>query len=346
MKTSAWDRGLIFLFALVLWSGFSPVQTLAASSAADFYKGKILTWVCQGSPGGGYDIWVRLLAPAMQKITGATVVIKNITGASGLVASNYVYTQAKPDGLTIAITQSFTTVIDYLFDNPGVKYDFKKFTWLGRLSTDDYVFSVGKDSRYKTLREIKVAPTFKMGLNSRTAVNGAGVTAFALAAGLGNVRLVVGYEGSSEIRLAVIRGEVDGTSTSIGTQWEDLKAGLFIPVAVVGRERAKSLPDVPTIYEANSNMPVEIKKWVDRLVLLQDMGRGVYAPPGVPKDKADFLRDAIRKALQDPIAVNRLKKLAFDVVYLPAAEYQKQLESLEMSPQDRSELKNLMLKKY
>ena len=177
MKTLAWKKGLFLLAALLVWISFSPVRpALAAQSVADFYKGKTITWICPFSPGGGYDTWARAMAPAVQRLTGATVVVKNMPGGSSLVGSNYMYTKAKPDGLTIAITQSFTMVIDYLFENPAVKYDFKKFTWLGRLSTDDYVFSVGKNSRFKTLKDIKAAPLFKIGLDSRTAVNGAGVT--------------------------------------------------------------------------------------------------------------------------------------------------------------------------
>ncbi len=347
MKTSTWGKGLYFLAALFLWGGFVPVRpAVAAQSVADFYKGKTLTWICPFSPGGGYDVWARVLAPAVQKLTGATVVVKNMPGGSGLVGSNFMYTKAKPDGLTIAITQSFTMVIDSLFDNPAVKYDFKKFTWLGRLSTDDYVFSVGKNSRYKTMKEIKAAPRFKIALDSRTAVNGAGVTSFALAANLENASVVAGYAGSSEVKLAVLTGEVDGTSTSIGSQWQMLKSGQLIAVAVVGKERAVSLPDIPTIYELNPNMPAGTKKWIDQLTTLQDTGRAVYAPPGVPRDKADYLRGVIQKAVKDPAVTSRLEKQQFYVVYLSAAEYQKQLESLGLTPQDKAELQHLLLKKY
>jgi tripartite-type tricarboxylate transporter receptor subunit TctC len=337
----------IFLFVItLLLAVFGYLRMASAEPAADFYKGKTIRWICPFSPGGGYDTWSRVMAPAIKKLTGATVVVKNMPGGSGLVGSNYMYTKAKRDGLTMGITQSFTMVIDQLFDNRAVKYDFKKFTWIGRVSTDEYVFSVGKDSPYKSLKDIRAAERFKIALDSRTAVNGAGVTAFSLALNLQNARVVAGYAGSSEVKLAVLTNESNGTSTSIGSQWQMLKSRKLIPVAVVGKKRSKVLPDVPSIYELNPDMSSETKRWVDRLVTLQGFGRAVIAPPGIPKDKADFIREVVRKAVRDPKVVNKLEKTRRYVVYLSPAEYLEELKSLALAPEEKNELKRLLLEKY
>jgi len=346
MRTLRLRIGLCALVGLFLLGNLRYVKPAYAQSVADFYKGKRITWICPFSPGGGYDAWSRVMAPSVEKHTAATVIVKNMPGGSGLVGSNYMYTKAKRDGRTIGITQSFTMVIDQLLGNPAVKYDFTKFTWLGRVSTDDYVFSVGKDSPYKSLQDIKAASDFKIGLDSRTAVNGAGVTAFCLASGLKNARVVAGYAGSSEVKLAILGGEVHGSSTSIGSQWKMLEAGQLVPVAIIGKERSKALPDVPTIYELNPNMPPETRKWVDRLVKLEDCGRAVMAPPELPQDKARFLTEAVLKAVKDPEVVSKLEKQQRYVVYLPPAEYLNELKSLELTQEEKAKLKHLLLEAY
>jgi tripartite-type tricarboxylate transporter receptor subunit TctC len=227
-----------------------------------------------------------------------------------------------------------------------VKYDSKKLKWLARASFDDYMVTVGKSSPYQSLDSIKKAPRFKIGLDSRTATNGAGATAFCLSANLENVNLVVGYAGSSEVRLAILKGEVDGTSGSVSTQLRLLQSGDLIPISVVGFKRCRFFPEIPTVYEQNPKMLPESKKWVDTFITLTGLGRGLITSPGVPEDKTNFLRDIIKRTLSDPELIQKVEKAGFTVDYLSGGDYMKEIESLMLNPEEKVKLKYLLMEKY
>lgn len=344
-KEIKWARnyGVMLLILLLLLTGYSFAS---AARVEDFYKGKTLTFLVPNSPGGGYDTWARLLAPYISKIMGIPVVILNKVGASGLIGANYMYTEVKPDGLTIAINQAFTVVMDEFLGNRGVKYDSRKFRWLGRASYDDYAVTAGKSSPNRSFDLIKKASLVKVGIDSRTATNGAGIAAFCLSSNLENVRLIVGYAGSSEVRLALLKGEIDITSGSVGTQINLIKSGDLIPIATVGTHRAKDLPNLPTIYELNPNMPAENKKYVDILVKLTGFGRGLITAPKVPDDRYNYLVSVVKKALSDKAFIKKVNDTGFTVNYLPPADYVKELQSVILKPEEKKKLLYILQEKY
>lgn len=317
-----------------------------SATVEEFYKGKTMTFLVPNSPGGGYDTWARMLSPYIGKVIGCPVIVVNKSGASGLVGANYMYTEAKPDGLTIAINQPFTVLTDEFFGNRAVKYDSKKFKWLARASYDDYAVTVSRVTPYRSLDAIKKAKVFKLGVDSRTATNGAGVTAFCLAANLENARMIVGYAGSSEVRLAMLKGEVDCTSGSVGTQVTLIKSGDFIPITIIGNHRSKDLPDVPTVYELIPNIQAENKKWVDLIVRLSGLGRALITAPGVPEDKVNFLSGVVKKALAYPDFIKRAEAGGFTVNYLSGPDYMKDLQAVRLTPEEGAKFKFILEEKY
>ena len=103
----------------------------AADSAADFYKKNVVTMVVGLNPGGGSDYAGRLLASYWSAATdGGAMIVKNMTGAGGLVATNFMYS-AKPDGLTIGFGMFGSAyLMPFLTKDPAVKFDFKRLNWL------------------------------------------------------------------------------------------------------------------------------------------------------------------------------------------------------------------------
>src|ERR671910_2388017 len=151
-------------------AGALLAAALAASpalgqSGADFYKGKTVTYIVATSPGGGYDLYGRLVAEFMQKyLPGSTFVVKNLPGAGHLVGTNTIYA-SKPDGLTIG---TFNTGLIYnqLIGLDGVKFDLNKMSWIGKAASDPRVFTVHPDLPIKTFKELQ---DYKEPLNFATA---------------------------------------------------------------------------------------------------------------------------------------------------------------------------------
>jgi tripartite-type tricarboxylate transporter receptor subunit TctC len=128
------------VFGAVLVAGLGSGIALA-DEAADFYKGKTVTYIVATAPGGGYDTNGRLITEFMQKhLPGSTFVVQNMPGAGHLIGTNYIYA-SDPDGLTFG---TFNTGLIYgqLAGDPGIKFDLTKMSWIGKVSSDPRVIVV------------------------------------------------------------------------------------------------------------------------------------------------------------------------------------------------------------
>ena len=124
-----------------------------AQTGADFFKGKTVTYIVATAPGGGYDLYGRLIAEYMQRnLPGSTFVVKNIPGAGHMIGTNTIYA-SKPDGLTIG---TFNTGLIYnqLIQAEGVKFDLTKMSWIGKAASEPRVFVVGAQSPIKTFEDL------------------------------------------------------------------------------------------------------------------------------------------------------------------------------------------------
>ena len=186
--------GIVFI-AVAIGGSADPEPALAAG-AADFYKGRVIEFIVPYSPGGGTDVYARMVGPFIQKYSGGTVVIKNVPGAGGIYGMNFLY-GAKPNGLKMAIIDTGAVVLAQLFEQKGVRYDFNKFTWLGRVVGSKRALIVGKDSRLKSFQDLQAAKHIKISSTGKT--SGASLTWALLAHGLGwppeKISHVLGYGG-------------------------------------------------------------------------------------------------------------------------------------------------------
>ncbi|MBI4529448.1 MAG: hypothetical protein HY695_37095, partial [Deltaproteobacteria bacterium] len=209
----------IILLGLVLAVAHSlaaaPAQAASAASAKAFYEGKTLRLVIGYPPGGGFDVWSRLIAKHLSRhIPGEpAIIVQNMPGGASLVAANWAYATQRGDGLTI-VNFSGAHVINAVLGLPEVKFDPEKFVWVGSPTPGfrPQVLYVRPDVA-KTLEQFLKAPKpVKLGATGR------GTGPFQLATFLevtgANVRVVGGYPGTSDVYVAIERKEVDGIFSS------------------------------------------------------------------------------------------------------------------------------------
>jgi len=333
------DLILILAVAIIILGSVKPAT--AEEEAAAFYKGKVLTYVVPVSPGGGYDTYARLMAPFLEKYTGATVVVRNITGGGSIVGTNFTY-HAKPDGLTMGIIQGPPMAAGQMLGTRGVKFDLAKFNWLGRPAWDRPVFYVGAKSPYKSVDDVRAAKEFKLGTTGKYSITGFRCSVFVAGMGLTNAKLVHGYAGSAEAQLAVVRGEMDGACFAIASARKILEAGDGVPLITLDDEREPLLPDVPTLFEVG--VAEAGKKWVDWWFLtMEKIGRGLVVAPGIPKARIDFLRAAVEKTFKDEDFLARAAKANRPILFLSGEKmFELVQKSMALNKAEIKELDDLL----
>ena len=185
----------------------------AAQEAAAFFQGKQVRFYTMGSPGGGYDTYMRALVPHLEKKLGAKVLPTNEPGAGGLIAVNRTL-NAPADGLTILLVGGETLVTAQLYDAPGVNYDVRKLTWLARVSSEAKVALLGPKAPYNSVADMVKSDTPVTWAGSAKIDGNADFTAImAYALGMKS-KIITGYKGTGGMNLAIQRGEVDGRVVS------------------------------------------------------------------------------------------------------------------------------------
>ena len=277
----------------------APAQ---AQSVADFYKGKNVTVVVSTSTGGGYDAMARAIARHIGKhVPGnPTVVVRNMPGAGGITAVNWLFNTAEKDGTIVGLVQNGTP-LEPLFGTKEARYDAPKFNWLGTPSIEVSMVLLWHTVPVNTVEELKTKET-NMG------ASGANSTpAFytrLLNATLGTkMRLINGYPGQNDAFLAMERGELDGypsvfysALTSTRPNWlRDKQAKAILQY---GPERLKELPDVPFAPDLLTNE--DDKLMMQAAFAPQALGRPLLMPPGVPADRVAAVRKALADTFTDP----------------------------------------------
>jgi tripartite-type tricarboxylate transporter receptor subunit TctC len=275
--------------------------TAAAQTGADFYKGKTVTYIVSTAPGGGFDLYGRLVSEYMQKhLPGSTFVVKNVPGAGHLIGANTIYA-SRPDGLTLG---TFTTGLLYnqIVKLEGVQFDLEKMSWIGKASSDPRVMTIGSQVPIRNFKELQEN---KQTLNFST--SGIGSAAYVETVMLTRalklpVKILTGYQGTDD-HLAIRRGEVQA-SISSRSSWEPfVKNGYGHFVFQIGGNQ----PDVPQLMSLVTDPAA---KALVALVQSQgDISRLTAGPPGIPQDRLDALRAAYRKAMEDPELQAKAAKL-------------------------------------
>jgi tripartite-type tricarboxylate transporter receptor subunit TctC len=297
-------------------------QLSNAQPKTPFYEKKTIQVIVGSAPGGLYDRWGRLLAQHMGKyIPGnPNLVAQNMPGGGSMIATNYLYGLAKPDGLTLGMFQTHM-YLQQLVGIPEVKYDVRKFTWLGSQEKGQMMLYTRADSPYKSIDDIlKAKEPPKCGGSGASDQTSLLTRLLEETIGAKFIR-VLGYPGGSEVDLAMERGEVVCRATRITVHfsrepfltWD--KKGFDRHLLQAGSKRDSRLGDVPTIYELMDKYKTpEVGRRLAQVILSGDeLGRPMVAPPGVPADRVKILREAYSKALKDPALIEEVTKSRLDM---------------------------------
>jgi len=288
-----------------------------------FYRGKTIRVIVGTTSGGLYDRWARLLSQYMPKYIPGNpdMIVQNMPGAGSLVAANYVYGVAKPDGLSLGMFQ-FYIYMDQLTGRREVQFDLRRFNWIGSQEKSQMLLLVRADSPYKSIEDIlKAKEPPKCSATSSNDLSY--VLAKLLEESLGaKFQLVTGYQGGNEMDLALERGEVvcRGTRPSVYFSREPFitwhKKGFVRLLVQTGRKRDPRLLNAPTIYEIMDKYKASqvSRRVVEVIMAGDDYGRPMVAPPGVPMERVRMLREAYDKSLKDPGLMAQVQKLQMENV--------------------------------
>jgi len=290
-------------------------QVASAGSHGDFYKGKTITIVVRSGPGGGYDQYGRLVANHIGKhIPGnPNVIVQNMPGAGGIVAANYLDSQADQDGTVIAIFDrgaAFTQRVG----KEGVAYDVTKWNLLGSATGEAYAYVAAKDAPFNNLSELK-----GLSEEQKFSATGPGSDSYTYTELLQNagmpVKLISGYVGTQEKLLAIIRGEVQGTAGSFGSIAEQAESEGLKIVGLLGK-----VPSRPDLEQLSTFIPANQKPTLAVAVAPLAAGRPFATTPNVPADRVKILQNAFAKALADPELLAEAKKADRPIDFMPADE--------------------------
>lgn len=283
---------------------------------APFYQDKAITVVLGGPPSGAADLRTRGVINVWRKhIPGNPVIVMQyMGGGGGRQAANHVYSVAKPDGLTVG-SMGAALVTNAVLGATGVQYDIDKLTYLGTPdSTQHYLFITHRHAGLDSLEKLRAASGVRIGAQSvghPVYITG---RLFAFILGLKDPRFVVGFTGP-EIDIAVERREADARvniSDSLlrrNRVWVekkliDVHASIEIPIG----ERHPQFAHVPDL-ETFAKSDVE-RKILTMFRSFRQAGQNFFLPPGVPKDRVEILREAMRKTLSDPEFLAEYQKLS------------------------------------
>jgi len=285
--------------AVSIVSLLATVAIATAEPIAEFYKGKTINLIIASGEGGGYDISGRLTVEFLSRyIPGhPTIIARNMPGASGMRAADYIYNVAAQDGTVIAIPQP-TLLLNKVVD-PAARYEPQGFNWIGRLGalqTLGVVWNTAPAQSVEDAKRTELAMAAAQGPGTGSNV----VMALNRLVGT-KFKLVKGYKSGAESSLAMERGEVNGISSTSLEVLENkgwISGGDVKVVYVIGMTRHPKVPQARAIPELASNE-------ADRVVLnsvanASDIGRSILAPPNVPPERLAALRKAFQDLVRDP----------------------------------------------
>jgi tripartite-type tricarboxylate transporter receptor subunit TctC len=307
--------------AVLIGAALVGADAAEAQSGAAPYAGKQIRMVVASGAGGGYDAYARVLARHIGRhIAGnPSIISQNMPGAAGLTATNWAYSVAPKDGSVIVATYN-ALIPEPLYNNPAARFDMLKFGIVGSIGKQQNVCGVWHTSSITSIeqaktRELTVAAT---GTTGDTAIMPKILNAFVGT----KFKIIAGY-GTTEQRLAVERGEVDGVC---GLSWSTLKASnpewtekhRLNVLIQMGDKAQADLPKVPLLIDLVATP--DDKKVIELLSFHQEMGRPFLMPPGTPKDMVTAVRRAFDATMKDPQFLAEAHKANLEVDPLTGEE--------------------------
>ena len=295
------SRAIVILPAVCCASLLNFSAPVAAQSVEEFYRNTTVSMYVGSGAGGGYDAVARVVARHIGKyIPGKpTIVVKNMPGAGGVTNANYMYSIAPRDGSAIAAPFN-TALMLPLFNDPASKFDARGFTWIGSTDKQQGICVTWHSVPVKTIEDARSRQV----VAGTTALNATpGTFPFFLNTVLGTKFKIIGGYSTSEMRLALERGEIESicgvaiqTHLAVNPHW--FRDDLVNVLVQFGLNKHRILPDAPLAIDLVKNE--DDRKLLEFILIPHEFGRPFIAPPGVPADRREALREAFTRMLTDP----------------------------------------------
>ena len=328
------------------WQSISVVAGLLLvgvpqASADEFYKGKTIRFIVGFAPGGGYDTYTRVVARHIGKhIQGnPATVVENMEGAGSMIAANTLYRNTEPDGLTVGVFNSALVLRQALGDR-AARFDASKFGWIGTPSVGLPSCAIMGFTGLKTLDDILASKrSIKMGSTRPGATTDDLPRILNLTLDT-NFDIIRGYTGTSRIRIALQKREVDGvcfgweSMRTTGRSMLDAKGDdELIPFITHADSEEPEVKDLPRLEEV-----VKEKAGEDGMAILNawlpqyDFQRPLSVPPNTPKDRLATLRKAFKTTLEDPQFLAEAKTSKLLITYVPGEKIEKKVAKILATP--------------
>ena len=305
----------------------------AQDDVANFYRGKQVRLIVGTAPGGGYDLFARIVARHIAAhIPGnPTVIVQNQPAAGGLVMTNQLYALGPKDGTAIGVPINGIPTAPLL--QQGAQFDATRLNWLGSTNREPYVAFVWHTAPVQSLAELR-AKDLVVGATAP----GTTMADFPLVVNdvLGlKFKVVRGYEGTPQINHAIERGEIQGQG---GIGWAAVKAQVpqwiaekkIKVIAQYGLKRHADLADVPAMLELAANEPD--RQALAMLFARAEYGRPYFLPPDVPVERVTALRRAFDATMKEPAFVADAARLQLDIDPMTGEEVQALVAQLNGTP--------------
>lgn len=313
---------------------------VTAVQAAPSFEGKVVNVYISSSVGGGLDLYARTYARHIANFLPGkpTMVPRNMPGAGGLQLANQMATALPRDGTAVAALTN-GLYLSQLLGTENITYDAAKFNWVGRL-TDLALLLLSSEKS-----DVKVAEDM-LTKNFSVSVTGPGSYGFLVLSAVKNIyggklSLISGYPSGDANRLAMERGEVDGTASvqwTIKNQREWIlrnKANILAQIALTSYPEIKNVPLLGDLAK-----DAETKRILNMFIAPAEIGRGFALPPDVPADVVEIHRTAFMQMAKDPAFLAEAEKQTLDINVLDGATLQSVvIESGKVSPQEIAKAK-------
>jgi tripartite-type tricarboxylate transporter receptor subunit TctC len=321
-------RSVLLVPAAVIGLVAAPVLTLAD----DFYKGKTFTFVVGFSPGGGYDVNARMVARYLPAhIPGNPgAIVQNMPGAGSLTSVRYLDVNAPKDGTAMTAFNS-GLVTQSIFQPDKVQLDFRKYAWVGVVTPDFRVCYGFGPKGVKSWDDMMHRKEFVLGATAR------GSGAYINAATMREVfhapiKQIMGFPGSAEVRLAILRGELDGdcgSFSSIPVEW--LKDGLAHPFVRFSEERPADVPE-SAVYIGELAKTEEQKQLLQVINASDEVGRPFVMSKQVPAAHVAIIRNAFNETMKDKAFLAEMEKQQLPVIPLSGEHAEQIVDKMMGAP--------------
>jgi tripartite-type tricarboxylate transporter receptor subunit TctC len=334
---------------LIVCAAAGIAACAAPAAAADYYAGKTIELVVGGDAGGGYDIYARTVARHITRhIPGnPTLIVKNMPGAGSTRAGIFISTVAPKDGSSLGALMPGAIIGPLLDEKPNLQFDPTKVIFIGTADSGVRVCVTYQNSKIKTFEDAQKTKT----ILGATAAGGATRDYAYLHNHTSGTKfeVVSGFKGTTEIALAMERGEVDGTCgwdwSSVKSQkadWvRDKKVNVLVQVAL-DPEPELTRNGVPQIWNFVSKP--DDRKVAELVVSQQVFMRSFVAPPGTPAEQVNILRKAFDATMADPAFLADAERMKISITPLSGAKVQDVIAKLYATPKDFVERAKAVIK--